>query len=129
MCLQSWAGGGHRLPSPQHHSILDYWTGLCVCPWEGGAWAGAPARLWQAEWGDAHLADYRELAALHACPVHLGLGGQTAQGPALFCHCGSYGGGVRRSPEATSRWADETVSSVGEESCTCSQADTEHITS
>lgn len=103
MCLQSWAGGGHRLTSPRHPSILDYWTGLCVLGRVGPGQEHQPScgRL-NGAMGvfrvAAHLADYRELAALHACTVRLGLGGQAAQGPALFCHCGSYGGWGQEKP-------------------------------
>lgn len=82
MCLQS-------LPSPQHPSILDYWTGLCVLGrvrpgQEHQPGCGRLNRAMGVFRGAAHLADYRELAALHVHPVRLGLGDRLLRAQLFF---------------------------------------------
>lgn len=46
----------------------------------------------------AHLAAYRELAALRVCHAYVGLGEQATQGPALFVSVASTRGGNQEKP-------------------------------
>lgn len=80
MCLQSWAWGGHRPPLPPG---LEHQPGCGRPNGAMGVFRGAALR-----------ADYRELAVLHAHPVHLGLGDRLLRAQLFFVTVAPTGVGV-----------------------------------